>query len=716
MIVFKKDWYKYKRAIPDLKTKNKSFLHYANLLRNMGVSHWYFPLALHNPDIAGLSPYDEGLTEEQKTMMHRECDVNPWWYLRELAIDPKGGSDYDDFIFKANRGNIAAMWLLVACIDYIQIQPRQTGKSFGADTNTLWLKYFKYKDTDLNLITKDDKTRVSNINRLKLIRDGWPTFMCKNTKHDDNNQSTMSCKMLGNKLFTHVSQSSEKGANNLGRGLTSPYLQIDEAPFIEHIQTVLSAASGGTNTARAIAERKGVPYCTVITTTAGNIEDPDGAFVYDIWQEATVWSEHFFDAEDRDHLVTMILANGKARTPTINLTLSHRQLGFTDAWLYDSIARSRGEVSNIDKDYMNKWGSSSDNSILSKAISDVIKKSESDPSNMWISKENYMWKWYEDIKPDAKYILCVDTSNAIGRDDIANVLISSYNGAVVGAAAINDTNLHRYSEWLAEFLIKHKNVILVIENMLNAQVIIDYLLVVLPEHGENPFKRIFNKVVNDKETRPKDFTEIDFRGSDAHFTVYEKFRTDFGFKQNQDSRKFLYSIVLQNAASDSGDKVRDRQLVNQILSLKNKNGKIDHGSKGHDDMVVGWMLGHWFLNHASNLYYYGLHPKDVMVERSVKGNALTPRELFDNKIQDAYKESITSISDKLSETKDNLEVIKLEARLISLKDRVKETTLGSGKTIEQIIQDARDKRNTRYTGIGSGDRVYNSAKALLSFR
>lgn len=714
MIVFKEDWYKYKHAVVDLTTKNRTFVDIAILFRDMGVEHWYFPLALHNPLLLGLSPYDDNLTSDQKIMMLREADVNPWWYLRELATDPKGGSSYEDKAFRANRGNIASMWLLLACIDYIQIQPRQTGKSFGNDTNTNWLEYFCYKDTDMNLITKDDKTRISNINRLKSIRDDWPSFMCRNTKYDDNNQSTTSCRMLGNKLFTHVSQSSEKAANNMGRGLTSPYLQIDEGPFIDHIQTVITAASGGTNTARSIAKRKGVPYATVITTTAGNIEDRDGAYMYDIWQSATIWNEIFYDCKNRDHLVSMILANGRSKTPIVNLTLSHSQLGFSDEWLYDSIQRARGSSSNIDKDYFNRWGSSSDNSILTKEVSDVIKASESDPKDLDISKDNYIWKWYQVMNPNVKHVLCVDTSNAIGIDDIGNVLISSHDGGVVGAAAVNDTNLHRYSQWLADFMIKNENVILVIENMYNAQVIIDYLLVVLPEAGIDPFRRIYNTIINDKENNLKDYSLITNTNAKRSQHIYDLHKDKFGFKANSGTRKFLYGTVLKNAAEDAGDKIRDRQLSNQILCLKNKNGRIDHGVGGHDDMVIAWLLGHWFLNYASNLYFYGIVAKDVMVDRSVKGKKQTSKDILETQLQNTLKEKVDMLTDRLEKTTHHMEVMKIEAQLESLKSKLKENTLASDMTIEQIIQNAKDKRNSRFNNANVDGRRYNSAKLLMS--
>ena len=38
-----------------------------------------------------------------------------------------------------------------------------------------------------------------------------------------------------------------------------------------------------------------------------------------------------------------------------------------------------------------------------------------------------------------------------------------------------------------------------------------------------------------------------------------------------------------------------------------KNGRIDHRPGEHDDSVIAWLLGYWFLSKAKNKNYYGLN-------------------------------------------------------------------------------------------------------------
>lgn len=711
MIVFKSDWRKYGSAIVDTKTPNKTFLRLAAVYKAMGVEHYYFHLALLQPALQGVDPHDEdNLTLEQKAMILYECDNNPWYYLREIVLDKGAGIDIDDCRFRANRSNIAAMWLTLACVDYIQIQPRQTGKSFGTDCNSLWLMYFCYRNTAMNLITKDESLRKSNILRLKKLRDEWPDFICRNTSKDDNNQISLSCNSLENKYYTHVSQSSEKAANNLGRGMTSPFIHVDEGPFINHIETTVSAAMGSTNMAREIAKRKGKPYCTVFTTTAGNQEDRDGRYVFGMMAGSAIWSERFLDCTDRVQLVNYIKTNSNGRATMVNLTMSHRQLGLSDEWLYDALANARSESDNIDRDYFNRWTNSSSGSLIPDDLAKAMRGSEIEAVGSWISLENYIFRWYQEIEPDAQYVLVVDTSDAIGRDDIGIVLLDTRSGGVAGAAAFNETNLIRFAQWLKEFLVTYPNVTLAIERRYNAQTIIDYLLLKLPELGIDPFKRMFNQLVQKRDDRQKEFDRVMGPGLNRPRNLYDVHRRDFGFVTDADSRKLLYSNVLMNAAKDAGDRTRDKQLIQQILSLVIKNGRLDHSASGHDDMVIAWLIGHWFLNHGINLQQYGINPSRVMIDRSTHGKMVTPQEELERAEQKELMSDIESLHERLKISTSQMEIMRLESELTTIMGRLRQDD-SDGMTLDAMIQEARDTRSRRAGG-SHGDG--GQAKLLIS--
>lgn len=128
MLLFESDWKKYPNAIVDFDTSNKSTVRYVGLLKKMGVKNCLWPLALFQPQLVGVDPHDESLSEEVKLMILTECYYNPWYYFREVArVPPTAG--IRTLPLEANRGNMTLFWLFFNHIDTALIQPRQTGKS-----------------------------------------------------------------------------------------------------------------------------------------------------------------------------------------------------------------------------------------------------------------------------------------------------------------------------------------------------------------------------------------------------------------------------------------------------------------------------------------------------------------------------------------------------------------------------------------------------------
>lgn len=72
------------QPIYDFSTKNKSFLDVHYRLKNAGVKNNAFHLTLLNPELQGVDPYAEDLTEEQKRAIIKECSENICYYLREV--------------------------------------------------------------------------------------------------------------------------------------------------------------------------------------------------------------------------------------------------------------------------------------------------------------------------------------------------------------------------------------------------------------------------------------------------------------------------------------------------------------------------------------------------------------------------------------------------------------------------------------------------------
>lgn len=700
-ILFEADWGRFPRAIIDYETKNESFKRMVSLYKSMGVKNCAWPLALMQPELQGIDPHDENLSDEIKVAIGLECKYNFWYFLREVVRIPPSASP-DPFPYVANRGNLALSWAFLNNIDIALIQPRQTGKSVSTDCIMTWVMYIGATNSIVNMITKDHALRTANVERLKNIRGYLPKYLVNVTNADSDNQIDLTCKALNNKYSTGVAQNSESAANNLGRGSTAPVLHSDEGPFTNFIGTTLPAALAAGTSAREEAELHNRPYGNIYTTTAGKKDDRDGRYMYDLIHKGSVWNEIFLDALNKDALKILIKRNCSGDKIIINATFSHRQLGKTDQWLFDAIVNAGGDTEKTNRDFFNVWSSGTQSSPLSVELNTIIMESEEDPLYSEISNDSYIIRWYhkkeelEELMNNTSVILSLDTSDAIGRDAIAMVFTNSKDLSTMGVATINETNLIRYSKFLAEVLIKYTNVTLVIERKSSAQAIIDALLIHLPNHDVDPFKRIFNSIVDKKDERKSDFEEIQIPMSRRNGAFYDRWKKVFGFNTTGASRELLFSNILQNAAKEAGHLVKDRTLSGELRGLVVKNGRIDHSSNSHDDHVISWLMGHWLLTHSKNLYYYGIDITEALSGVHKAGKALSDYDLYLQDKQKCIRQQMESLYEDLTGAMDEITITKCEAKMVSLNRKLKiEDGEGSAFSIDSLLNNAREARDCK---------------------
>lgn len=713
MILFLEDWKKYPTAIIDTKTTNKSFIRLASMLRSMGVKNHAFMLALINPELQEVDPFSERLTEEQKMAIGLEISINPWYFFREVARAPaqSGGAAR---MVEANRANISMWWCFFSHITYILIQPRQTGKSFCTDVLMVLLMNFICSDTKINLLTKDDDLRRENIRRMKSIMDELPAYLNFKTRNDASNTEEITVLAKKNYYKTHVPQSSPKNALKLGRGLTTPVLQIDEGPFQPNISIAYPAIVAAMTAAIDIAKEAGAPYGLIITTTAGKKDDKDGAFVYKKVDEAAPWSEMIFDAQNEAELIKLIKKSSRSDDTIVNGTFSHRQLGKTDEWMMEVIKRTGATGEDADRDFFNVWTSGGLRSPFSAADAKRIAASQMNPYFTEVTGDGYMVRWYIPKEERDQYmaenhcIIGADTSDAVGNDAISFVVLNIRTLEVVAAATINETNIIMFSEWFCAFLVRWKNTTAIIERRSTGSSVLDYLLITLPAFKEDPFRRLFNRIVQDAEEDRERFREVSIPLGRRDPDLLVRYKRAFGFATSGSgmaARSDLYGATLTNAVKRGADTIHDLPTVQQILALESRGGRIDHPKGEHDDMVIGWLLPHWLITQGRNLSFYGINPSDVMSNMLTYAVEIDPEEQERLDYQRTIREKLEALLEEIARERDPYVTIRLEHQLRQL-DQELVMDAGESFSVEDLLKKAKERKRNSAIGRNYGNNGY----------
>jgi len=269
MLLFEKDWNElYPTAIVHYDCPNKSFLHYAQLLKAMGIKNWAWCLALIHSELRHVDPFNPNLTLDQQLLITLECKLNPWYYFRSVARAIGSTSDTPIY-FNANRSNMALYWLFFNHITVCLLQPRQTGKTFGSTSLDTYLLNIASTGGRTLLLTKDEQLRAKTLSEIKTIEELLPFYLRQHNKHDIGNREEINVSSLDNNYKALIARNDPIAADKTGKGHTVENVRVDEFAFLFYISIALSSLLPVTTAARKTAEIVGKPYGNIFMTTAG---------------------------------------------------------------------------------------------------------------------------------------------------------------------------------------------------------------------------------------------------------------------------------------------------------------------------------------------------------------------------------------------------------------------------------------------------------------
>lgn len=727
MILFESDWARHPDAIFDLETKNTSFVDIAYIFEDMGVKNNLWPLALHNPDLVGVDPFDIGkLTPTLEAMITEECFENPWYYFREIARIPVQGS-MQPSVVKANRGNMALWWCYFNHVTTFLIQPRQTGKSVNIRSLDRYLLNFGLVRSSIHALTKEDQLRRNDIESLKEYEEVLPPYLRRSIpKKDPNNQEYIYLSALDNKYESHVPRMDEKGAYKVGRGFTTANVRIDEFAYISWLKATLTTILSTTNAAFISARENQAHHGIILATTAGKKDDRDGKFAYQILSDSFPFTDQIYDSKDEADLKKMILA-GSSNGYAINCTFSHRMLGVSDEQHYENIKKAMISGEEADRDYFNVWTSGGRGSPLTPEQLDTIRANQREDFVAEIDpKMRYMTKWYVSLKTrdrlmeEGNIVVGIDTSSAQGKDEIAMQYIDLTTLEVLGTAYIKHTNITEYSMWVFDQMMRWPKLVAIIERQSTGIAVIDHLLLSFKMHGVNAFKRLYNSIVHDMERYKDEMEEVRRATKHSYGELYTRYKAAFGFKTTgtgENARHILYGQVLQEAVRHAMDRINDVKTIDQILALEVINNRVDHPKGGNDDGVVAWLMPMWLAKFGQNLWYYGIDTNSLMTSTLIK-KSVNEMSKFDLK-QRQLREEIRQLTEQLVNSKDHFVIMRLEndiknianqivpeeGETFSVTDFIKKTRenkrMGANKTkddsiFSSVYQHVGDKGSTLY--------------------
>lgn len=177
---------------------------------------------------------------------------------------------------------------------------------------------------------------------------------------------------------------------------------------------------------------------------------------------------------------------------------------------------------------------------------------------------------------------------------------------------------------------------------------------------------------------------------------YLKYKGKFGFYTGPESRRRMYGFI-HEAIALTGTGIRYKLLIDELIGLEvDKDGRIDHRSGGHDDLVIAWLLTYDFIKVGYNKAYYGIPQGMTLTEiKSLKDTNDTPKYTKNQlEVFIKIKERINNLTKELMNSDNNTIAARIEMEIRKLSEflpkEMKKTI-----TIDEIIEGAKQERNKR---------------------
>lgn len=612
----------------DFGTANKSFTLAAHDLKSVGVKNCAFMLTLYNPYLIYVDPYDPNITDKEALAVLTECVINPWYFLREVSRIPQEGAK--PVPFRLQRASLAQIWCFLNGIDsYITIA-RQIGKTISAIAIILWSFLFGTNDSEILFLNINQEKANKNLASLKKQRDALPEYLQNKYKIIDivegkidkgtDNKMSITCPLNNNKIVTGGKATSKEKAMEIGRGASQPIQLIDEVEFILWIGEILKAAGPAFVTSSTNARNNNAIYGRVFCSTPGDLDSASGKDAQEIVASTYKWTNNFYDM-DINKVKEIIKLNSK--TKIVYIEYPYYLLGKDREWYLNQCSVLLGDKIAIKREILLKRIHGSSLSPYSAEDLDALDGKRGSIKSQIFVNGLFAIDLYDEINIEIPYLLGLDISDGYGQDATAMVIVDPFTLKNVGEFKSPYMSPTQLEEFVFTVMTKHfPRGILIPERNRGAALI---SAILEKKHLFPIRRRLYFTKKDDMDTESK----LDRKG----FMVKQALdRKKYGVWTGAKSREEMFKI-LELFIRTKKDCIVLNGLIDEIMTLVVKNGKIQAMSEHHDDIVMAYLMALYVWYYANNLHLFGL---DKSAALGVMGSGLNQ---FDEEETD-YKEQM----------------------------------------------------------------------------
>lgn len=572
-----------------MSTRNKSFLNMHYYLKARGIKNNMFHLILMDKDLDGVDPYDPTLPLFMKQKIFIECQRNFFYYIREVIRIQSQGGPYVPY--ELNRGNLALNFCFTLNLNIYQEQPRQTGKTVGAEAWYSWVYNFGSRNANMVFLNKKHDDAKRNLNDVKTLIEHLPSYLRfdqafgidgKKLK-GRNTVQYVQHKINFNKIEAIPMARNRTAAISLLRGRTITNCWLDESAFFQYLEESLQNAMPALTRAFKNCRDNGAPHGLCLTSTPGFLTDETGRYMFDLKNNMTPFSELWYDFSLQQLTETL---NRNDKSIFVYIRTTYQQLGLDENWLRDRIREQNQKWVDIRREFLLEWATSAENCPFTQEQLRRVERYVRNPKKQ-VYVGGFLFNIYEEYNPRIVPIVGVDVAAGYSRDSSAISVIDSTTTKLLADFNCNYINPVDLSQVIYK---------LIVENMPNA-------LVVIERNGVGTgalAKLIKSRIKHNLYFEIKERTTEE-RPDGVHINKRKQWTKVYGLDNTKIVREQLMDL-LESRVEDHYDKFISPTIAEELKNLEiKKNGKIDHSTNSHDDSIFSYLLALYPIYYGKNI-------------------------------------------------------------------------------------------------------------------
>lgn len=661
-------------------TTNQSFMDMHYFLKAKGIKNNKFFLAIYDPDLMGVDPYDPTLTLQMKTKIFRECVTNYWYFLREVVRIPVEGGSTRGKRYKMHRGNLAMNYLFIHNYDQFVEFPRQHFKTVSAICWYLWVFNFGSTNTQMMFINMKHESSKANLRKLKDIRSALPDYLQMDSLLDrdgkkikaTNKAETLQHPSNRNTIKTLPAARTKTMADGAGRGLTMALQYYDEFAFMTYNSIIYAAAYPAYSRAKQNAKENGAPYGMLITTTPGDLTTDEGVYANDIRLAATPWNDKYYDLTYQE---LEDLHKSNVNSSFFYVRYTYKQLGSGQDYFNEMVVGMHKNWVKIRREVLLEWAGGSMNCPFDSESLDIIKslcRSEPITTYPMGKHQQYQLLIWEQLPIDNMYppIIGVDVASAAQKDSSAITIVDSKTTRVLATLNCNYITIPDLAQVVFDIVTTMlPNAIVNVERNGVGQGVLQ--LLIQSKIKKNLFFEIKDRVIEEK-----------FIGNK---TIQRKQRVKvYGSDNTKDTRLKLMELLQQRVLNHK-DKFISPYIYEELSTMEiKKNGRWEHASNAHDDQVFSylWALYVWYYG-ENLLENFHITKTEIKTDNNLDDTQFDLEERYGGLEILDYRDMVIDEEDNITDVSGQLEFLK-KSKSISMK-QIKEIQLELDRVALQKI-------------------------------